>query len=245
MEMVIAVAIMGVIMIVVGTLMVDMADEMQNSMISADIHTDLNWSITKVSRDIQECPLDLMTLRRFDETQYAGLTLPDGSTPGNQQTAICLATARDMNDDFICTSGVAGSKEISALPSWQGVIVYAVYKGTLYRYADWNSHSYGNTSPVSINPINSGDTTITLSDGTTWNRDGTNPGTNQRVLPVVDRVAQFYIPNYTEPPGSIHVKLSNPPLQVQFVGIKEAAGHIEDSVAATFFTEILARNKNN
>lgn len=152
------------------------------------------------------------------------------------QTAVIFPTARNAADQFVYSSGGA----VQAKPVWQGIVVYAFYSpmagqpGYLCKYIDYNvGRNYDNT--ITITSLTS--TTITLSDGTTFNRALKGTSGNQ----FGDwKMADFgQLVRDPEPPTAMTLPISLKLTAEQ--AVDELQG---DSIQATSSTGIMSRNEN-
>jgi type II secretory pathway pseudopilin PulG len=122
------------------------------------------------------------------ETSPAKVTFYQFAEGGRPQTALVFPCARDMGGSFVYKQGGA----VQPQPVWQSVKVYCYAPepgctwGYVRKYEDFKPRSY--TNPISVTSVTS--TKIILSDGTQFNRDGTE-GPSQRIKPLAGQFVQL------------------------------------------------------
>ena len=112
---------------------------------------------------------------------------------------LCFPTARDANSKFI----IVLASQIKDAPQWQGICVYGCYNEALYRYVDRNNHVYSDSNPIRITAVTA--STITLSDGTAFKRNGLGMSANQTRTSILEEAARFQMPSLTVPNGTSYL----------------------------------------
>ncbi len=186
----------------------------------------LQYALDDIVSDLKETKPDRVEV--FDFVDGPG---------GLNQTAIVFPTARNSNDQFIYTDGTGA---VQAHPVWQGIAVYAFYSdkpgepGFLCKYIDYSTTRNYETA-ITITAITA--TTITLSDGTTFNRALEGTSGNQFGLRLMSDFAQ--IVRNPAPPNPVSL-----PLRIKLVAQKRVDELQGDYVQAQSSTGVMARNKN-
>ncbi len=204
------------------------------------LQSQVQQTVEQLTTDIQESSAALMTFYRWTDPPGGNIEMPDGSLIPSTQVAICFATPRDANNNFIFTSGSGPTLMITSEPVWQGIKVFAYYQGFLYAYTDYNAHLYDPMNPVYITNIDNN--TITLNDGTTFNRGGP-PAANQKIERIMSNLAQLEIPNFTS-----GIQADTHPVEISMTAQSRLEGTTftrrYQMITATMITDVLTRNKN-
>jgi len=239
-EIMIVTALLSVALILAMEFMTRTSDEISIISHEAWLQSAIQNAIDEVTTQVQESSADHMTLFRFTDPAGGTIELPDGSTISSTQVAICYPTPRDVNGTFVFTTGTGANVTISAEPVWQGVTVLAYFNAELWQYTDYNSHTFNDQNPITITAVSA--TTITLSDGTTFNRAGT-AGSNQTIRRLMIDLAQVEVPNFVS-----GTQVSSLPMQIQITAQKRVTGGTFNQgsrmVSASLMTDVLTRNKN-
>ncbi len=193
-------------------------------------------------------------IQDLKETTPAKVTFYQFVEDGRAQTAFAFPCARDQNDSFIYRSGGAVQNQ----PVWQSIRVYCyitqpgINGGFIRRYDDYTLRSY--TNSISVTNITA--TTITLSDGTKFQRDGT-VAANQKILvlgglfvqleaavPVMEEAVDFAID-----PDLIEDAIQDQEVRPLRLTIRSEVAHrfpglVGGSVVTTLTNEVLSRNRN-
>lgn len=206
----------------------------------AFLQSQVQHMVETISSVIQESSSSLVTLYRWTDPPGGKIELTDGSLIDSTQVAICFATPRNIAGDFVFTTGSGSNLTITSEPVWQGICVFAYYEEALYLYADYNAHTYDHLNPIYITGIYAN--TITLSDGTIFNRGGPAQA-NQTIKKVMANLAQLEIPNYTS-----GIYADTHPMEISLTAQTKLHGATfsrqYQMITATMITDVLTRNKN-
>ena len=133
---------------------------------------------TQVENQVQDAVDDVV--RDIKETAPILYSSYDFTEGGYTQSALCFPTARDKaKAQFTYKIGTV----VQSQPVWQAMEVVCYVKnpnstdGWLYKYTDYNAHSYVN--PIKVSSVTTSQ--ITLSDGTKFSRLGTLSANQKRV----------------------------------------------------------------
>ena len=198
-------------------------------------------AVDDIIQDLKETDPSMVNFYQFDE---------DGRT----QTAITFPSARDTNGTFIFKVG----GEVQNEPVWQSIRVYCYVQvagqdgGWIYRYEDFSARGY--TNPITVTNVTA--TTITVSDGTTFNRRGPL-GANQSLLRLPGRFVQLVaeVPvddgevGWEEDPDLIEDVIVDKQVRPLRMTIRSEVAHkypglAGGSVITTLTNEVLSRNRN-
>lgn len=168
------------------------------------------------------------------------IVFESGTSVPAHQVFLCFPVPRGPDGMFAFHDGAGG---VLQEPSWRGIKVVGVHGTTLREYVQYGAAlPYSSTNPIRISSVTA--TTITLTNGTTFDRAGATTA-NQTSRVLLQDVAQLEAPNYT----TGQVLASSQPLQLRLTvldrvrtsSLNKGAGYV---VAAAFETGVLARNRN-
>jgi len=240
MEVMIVTGILSSVIVLTLDFMAQSTDQVAVITEETWLQRQIQLTIDDVIAEIREASADHVCLYRWTDPPGGKIVQPDGSQVNSTQVAICFPTPRNQSEDFIFTTGSGASLEVSSEPVWQGIKVIAYYDKELWEYADYNWHIYNDANPLRISTIT--DTTITLTDGTTFNRAGVTTA-KQTARSVMANLAQLEVPNFAS-----GYQASTLPMQLQIVAQTAVAGGTLNQgvilITASMLTEVLTRNKN-
>lgn len=193
-------------------------------------------------------------IQDLKETTPAKVTFYQFMEDGRTQTAFAFPCARDQNDSFTYrVGGVVQNK-----PVWQSIRVYCyvpqagINGGFIRRFDDYSARSY--TNSISVTNITA--TTITLSDGTTFQRNGA-VAANQRIIVLGGRFTQLEaaVPAMEGPvdfgldPELIEDAIQDQEVRPLRLTIRSEVAHtfqglVGGNVITTLTNEVLSRNRN-
>lgn len=196
--------------------------------------------LDKLQVVLRESTADQVCPFRVTDPPSGQIVFENGTTIASTQVFVCFPIPRGANGMFALHDG---SGNVLAEPRWQGISVIGYYQGSLIQYIQYGvGLPYSSTTPIRITSVTT--TTITLSNGTTFNRANAT-GTNQTSRVLCADVAQLESPNYTTGnvlPNTQPLRLKLTVLdRVRTSRINNGTGYV---AAASFETGVLARNMN-
>lgn len=164
MEVMFTSAILAIVMVICLAFLVQTTDVTSMDAVQTYAENQVQEAADEIVRDLKEAAPALCSFYHFP-------------TASPVDTAICFPSARDQtgrDGNFVYTR----SGEVQPYPVWQCIQVYCrAPNGKLFRFRDYTA-TRDYTFAITVTSVT--DTTITLSDGTTFNRVGT-AGANQTV----------------------------------------------------------------
>jgi prepilin-type N-terminal cleavage/methylation domain-containing protein len=214
--------------------------------------TEMDVRQTLTEDQVQNAVDDI--IQDLKETSPAKVTFFQFVDDGRTQTAITFPCARSETNDFVFT--VSG--QVQYQPVWQCVRVYCFVSepnmlgGWIKRYDDYSVRSY--TNPITVSNITA--STITLSDGTTFNRGGPAKA-DQKIVTVPGRFFQMEsaVPadegptDFTMDPDLIDFAVVDQEIRPLRLTIRSEVEHqypglAGGTVVTTLTNEVLSRNRN-
>ncbi|MBX3467800.1 MAG: prepilin-type N-terminal cleavage/methylation domain-containing protein [Planctomycetes bacterium] len=237
-EVMIATVVLGVLVAVAFDLTSRAAQFSAISGHKAHVQAKAQLGLALLSTLVRESTADQVCPFRIVDPPGGTITFESGAQVPASQVFLCFPVPRGPDGLFAFHQGGTVLSE----PRWQGIAVIGHHAGTLREYVQYGAGlPFSGANPIRISAVSP--TTITLTNGTTFDRAGA-VGANQTSRVLVNDVAQLESPNYTT--GAV---LGGQPLQlrltlldrVRTTSINQGAGFV---VVASFETGILARNRN-
>ncbi|MCO5170322.1 MAG: prepilin-type N-terminal cleavage/methylation domain-containing protein [Planctomycetes bacterium] len=237
-EVMVAMAVLAVLVLMAFSLTSHAAQFSAISGHKAHVQAKAQLALATLSTLVRESTADQVCPFRTTDPPGGTITFESGATIPATQVFLCFPVPRGPDGLFAFHQGGAVLSE----PRWQGVAVVGYHAGTVREYVQFGTGlPFSGANPIRISAVSA--TTITLTNGTTFDRAGAvGAGQTSRVL--VHDVAQLESPNYVT--GQL---LGGQPLQLKLTlldrvrtsSINQGAGF---TVVASFETGILARNRN-